>query len=48
VSIAANSLGEIPIGAQVVGCGSKSPAKRPPSNRQLVAKADAVVQPEPR
>ena len=47
MSIAAHSLSESPIGAQVPA-GSKKPLATPPANRRLVAKSDTVAAPEPR
>ena len=48
MTIASNALGEMAIGAQLPGRGSKGNLNRPPANRQVVAKSDAVAQPEPR
>jgi len=44
MTVAASALGEVPIATQApVGTGHK-----PPSKRQTIAKADAVLQPEAR
>jgi hypothetical protein len=48
VSISASALAETAIAAQQPSGGTKKPTNRPPSNRQIVAKSDAVAQPEPR
>ena len=44
MSIAATAIAEAPIAGQTPA----SPARKPPRNRQTVAKADTVAQPEPR
>lgn len=46
MSIGALAIGEAAIAAQAGT--SSAPGKKPPKNRQIVAKADAVTQPEAR
>jgi len=48
MTISALPLGEAPISAQPAGGGPKKSPNRPPANRRLVAKTDAVALPEPR
>lgn len=45
MTIGTVSIGEDPVAGQAAGSSS---TKRPPKSRQMVARADAVSQPEPR
>jgi hypothetical protein len=45
MSIGANAIGELPIGAAVTVQASKG---KPPKKRRITAKADVVQQPEAR
>lgn len=48
MSVAANSVGEVPIASQPGMAGLKKRTSTAPANRLLVAKSDLVPPPEPR